>query len=81
MQVRLRLRRKQEFLCNGSASAKLGHFSSGHHMNLRPYDVAFIIVNKGSAKSFASRCAKALAFVAPCTFRKIFNFGGKRVAS
>eukprot|EP00965_Chrysotila_dentata_P118606 3921714-Pleurochrysis_carterae.AAC.1 len=31
-------------------------------MNLRPYDVAFIIVDKGTAISFASRCAKALAF-------------------
>eukprot|EP00965_Chrysotila_dentata_P022133 732624-Pleurochrysis_carterae.AAC.2 len=35
MQVRLRLRRNQEFTCNaGSASAKLAHFSSGHRLNL-----------------------------------------------
>eukprot|EP00965_Chrysotila_dentata_P130053 4299005-Pleurochrysis_carterae.AAC.1 len=48
MQVRLHLRRNQEFTCDGSASAsaKRAHFSNGHRMNLRPYDVAFITVNK-----------------------------------
>eukprot|EP00965_Chrysotila_dentata_P062539 2071881-Pleurochrysis_carterae.AAC.3 len=33
-------------------------------MIVSSYDVAFIIVDKGAAKSLASRCAKALAFVA-----------------
>eukprot|EP00965_Chrysotila_dentata_P154440 5103165-Pleurochrysis_carterae.AAC.1 len=47
-----------------SALTKLAQFSSGHRMNSSPYDVAFIVVNKGTARSLASRCAKALAFVA-----------------
>eukprot|EP00965_Chrysotila_dentata_P073085 2415393-Pleurochrysis_carterae.AAC.1 len=54
-----------------SALAKLAHFSIGHRMNLRPYDVAFIIVNKGTAIPFASWCAKALAFVAPHALQRI----------
>eukprot|EP00965_Chrysotila_dentata_P058074 1925431-Pleurochrysis_carterae.AAC.1 len=64
-----------------SALAKLAHFSSGHRMNLRPYEVAFIIVNKGTAISFAARCAKALAFVALHAIRRNIIFSGKRVAS
>eukprot|EP00965_Chrysotila_dentata_P148094 4888707-Pleurochrysis_carterae.AAC.1 len=50
-------------------------------MNLRPYHVAFIIVNKGTAISFASRCVKALAFVAPRALRRTVYYRGKRVAS
>eukprot|EP00965_Chrysotila_dentata_P062345 2065983-Pleurochrysis_carterae.AAC.1 len=83
MQVRLHLRRNQELTCNvsASASAKLAHFSSGHRMNLRSHDVAFILVNTGTSISFALRCATALAFVAPRALRRLFNFSGKRVAS
>eukprot|EP00965_Chrysotila_dentata_P260645 6213985-Pleurochrysis_carterae.AAC.3 len=73
MQVRLRLRRNQEFTDIGDV-AKLAHFSSGHRMNLHTCDVAYIIVNKDLASSFASRCAKALAFVAFCTLRKNLRF-------
>eukprot|EP00965_Chrysotila_dentata_P184643 6095115-Pleurochrysis_carterae.AAC.3 len=57
----------------GSASAKLARISSGHRMNLRHCNVAFIIVNEGFSQiPFASRSAEALGFVAPCTFQRSF---------
>eukprot|EP00965_Chrysotila_dentata_P176620 5832917-Pleurochrysis_carterae.AAC.1 len=42
------------------------------------YDVAFIIFNKGTAIPFASRCAKALAFVAPHALRRVINLAGSK---
>eukprot|EP00965_Chrysotila_dentata_P186128 6144927-Pleurochrysis_carterae.AAC.1 len=81
MQVRLRLRRNREFTGINGVGQACAHFSSGHHMNLRPCDVAFIIVKIGSANPVSSRCTTALAFVAPCTLRKTFRFSRKRFAS
>eukprot|EP00965_Chrysotila_dentata_P115948 3832635-Pleurochrysis_carterae.AAC.1 len=72
MQVRLRLTSSKSgvHVQRGRRRASLRIFSSGHRMNLHSCDVAFIIVNKRFSLPFASRWAKALAFVAPFTLRK-----------
>eukprot|EP00965_Chrysotila_dentata_P249312 6208839-Pleurochrysis_carterae.AAC.1 len=84
MKARVRLRQNQQFTGIGGVGQAWMRISParGHHMNLGfCVDVAFIIVNKGSANPFASRCAQALAPVALCILRKNIRFSGKRVAN